>query len=391
MRVLHLISSGGMYGAEAVTLNVSRSLNEMRAKGERHWSGLGLFTSEAQPNTELYAAAAREGVEAFPIACRGQLDASVPGSIQALARRVKADVVHAHGYKSDLYGFIAVRGTGVRGTAVRGTAVRGSAVPIVSTCHTWHDVSVALRVYGLLDRRVLRYFAGVVAVSEEIREILLRSGVSADRIRLIANGVNLRRFGGSTRIRGAGEALRVGLVARLAVEKGIDVFVRAAAQVLTQLPKTTFVVAGEGPERAALEELIATLGIGHAFELAGRREDMPAFYEELDLLVSASRQEGMPMALLEGMAAGLPLVATPVGEVPKLIEAGCGTLVPVDDAAALATAMVEQLRNPEKRKNDGRASRDCIRTHYSTERMTEEYLALYRQVTATPAVKGARG
>lgn len=374
MRVLHLISSGGMYGAEAVILNLSCTLNQMRGNGEAHRSSLGLFTSATQPNHELYAAAKGEGVDAFPVAVRGQMDASVPDSIRLLARRVKADVVHAHGYKADVYGFMAMRGTGT---------------PIVSTCHNWLDENAFVRLYGLLDRRVLRRFDGVVAVSAAVRNRLLGSGVSASRVRLIANGVDLRRFSRTPRARHGKQPLRVGLVARLSREKGVDLFARAAAEVLKQLPETTFVVAGEGPEQPALEGLIVTLGIGHAFHLLGRTEDMPGFYDGLDLLVSASRTEGLPVALLEGMAASLPLVATAVGEVPRLIKAGTGVLVPPEDVTALAEAIADLLRNREQMQSYGQASRECIRERYSAERMVGEYLDLYRQVTlARSAGKG---
>ena len=375
MRVLHLISSGGMYGAEAVILNLSRALNEMRGKGERHCSILAPFTSETQPNFDLFAAAARDGVDAQPILCRGQLDASVPGRILELARQVRADVVHSHGYKADVYGLIAMRKSGLGAT-------RSSGIPLVSTCHNWLDENASVRFYGALDRRVLRYFDGVVAVSATVRERLLRSGVPEGRVRLIGNGVDLRRFATEPRRRTSEQGLRVGLVARLSHEKGVDLFVRAAAEVLKQLPRTTFVVAGEGPERPALEQLIASLGIGAAVTLAGRREDMPAFYREIDLLVLSSRTEGMPVALLEGMAAGLPLVATAVGEVPRLIEGGTGTLVPVEDATALATAIADLLRDPQRRMICGQASRECIRKGYSAEHMVERYLALYEQVIA---------
>lgn len=386
MRVLHLISSGGMYGAEAVILNLSRALNERHGEsgdggcgdggsgGEAHRSSLGLFTSDAQPNHDLYAAAAREGVDAFPVACRGQIDLSVPRGIRELARRLEADVVHAHGYKADVYGYLAMRGTGT---------------PIVSTCHNWIDETTAVRLYGALDRRVLRQFAGVVAVSAAVRDRLIGSGVPAGRVRLIANGVDLRRFA-VTRSLPKDGPLRVGLVARLSPEKGVDLFLRAAAEVLQELPRATFVVAGEGLERATLERLIATLGLYHAVQLAGRQEDMPGFYRELDLLVSSSRAEGMPVALLEGMAAGLPVVATDVGEVPKLIQAGTGTLVTVEDAPALAAAMLALLRDPERRKQCGQASRSLIQERYSAEHMVAQYLELYREVTVSRAGEDTR-
>ena len=168
MKVLHVISSGGMYGAEAVILQLARTMARV---GDE--SVLGIFDNLAQPNDEFQRAAARAGVQAAAIVCQGQLDFGVPRRIRELARGLGADVVHAHGYKADLYCWAGLRGCGV---------------PLVSTCHTWYDNGLALRVYGALDRAVLRGFARVVAVSGEVRERLLGAGCAGG-----AGGVDSER------------------------------------------------------------------------------------------------------------------------------------------------------------------------------------------------------
>jgi glycosyltransferase involved in cell wall biosynthesis len=367
MKVLHIISSGGMYGAEAVILNLSRTLRELKEDRQGpHSSELAVFTSEAQPNRELYAAAHRESVTAYPIACSGQLDRSAPGAIRALVHRLQIDVVHAHGYKADLYSWVALR---------------SARLPLISTCHTWYDNDLAVRLYGSLDRGVLRRFDGIVAVSEEVRARLLRAGVPARKIRIISNGIDLRPFARPLSFYRSPAPLRVGLVGRLAPEKGCDLLLRAAAKVLVEFPQIQFCIAGDGPEGGALKRLIAELGIGDSVSLVGHCDDMPAWYRSLDLLVSASRQEGLPIALLEGMAAGLPLVATRVGEVPSLILNGVtGLLIPVEDVSALASAISTLLRDSTLRQSLGAAGRERIASSYSAERMTGEYLGLYQHV-----------
>ena len=97
----------------------------------------------------------------------------------------------------------------------------------------------------------------------------------------------------------------------MSIEKGVDIFLRAAARVLLELPSTKFVVVGEGPDRDKLESLIDELKIRESVSMLGQRDDMPSVYASLDIMVSASRQEGLPMAILEGMASSLPIVATP--------------------------------------------------------------------------------
>lgn len=379
MKVLHLISSGGMYGAEAVILNLSRALND----GGHHASSLGVFEHAGLPKPALHEAALRAELNSQLLPCKGQLDLSMLKGIRAEAERTEADVVHAHGYKADIYAYLAFRGS------------RRPA--LVSTCHNWLDTDRAVRVYGAADRWALRSFDQVVAVSPGVRERLLKSGVSKEKVHLIRNGIGMAPFAEAMKVRehrlaDAGGGLRVGLVARLSPEKGVDLFLRAAARIADGFPHVNFVVAGDGPDRAVLEGLIGELGLTGRAELAGPQTDMPAFYASVDLLISSSRQEGLPMALLEGMASALPLVATRVGAVPELVIDGqTGILVETDDPEALATGLARLLADPELRSRYGLAGRDRVMEQYSAQRMAAEYIAVYDRALAgrTSAQKGS--
>ncbi len=368
MKVLHVISSGGMYGAEAVILNLTHAMREAG-----HESVLGVFSNSAQPNLQFYERAVSDGLAANLISCKGQVDPSVPAAIRALVKANAADVVHAHGYKADLY--VA-------------TAMRGLPTPLVSTCHTWYDNDLRVRLYGALDRWVLRRFSGVVAVSQNVVARLLGAGVRKDRVHLIRNGIDLRPFEAAhsdATGSASGASLAVGLVGRLAPEKGVDLFLRAAARVLVELPQTRFFVVGDGPDRASLAALIEELKIGGEVSLLGHKEDMPAFYASLDLLVSSSRQEGLPIALLEGMASSLPVIATAVGAVPTVIDQDrTGVLVDAEDVDALAAAMLSLLKDAPRRARLGSAAHALIKQEYSATRMTADYLELYRRVLQQP-------
>ncbi len=369
-----MISSGGMYGAEAVILQLAGTMTRWGPGDE---STLGIFDNRANPNEEFRLVAVRAGLNVEPIVCRGQVDRTVPARIRAVAEATGADVVHAHGYKADLYCWAGLRGRGV---------------PLVSTCHTWYDNGPALRVYGVLDRAVLRGFAGVVAVSAEVRERLLAAGVAAERISLIPNGIDPKPYAAAAPGSGeGGGGPVVGLVGRLAPEKGVDVFVRAAALVRARLPEARFVVYGEGPGRGALEALVLELGIGEAVALSGRQENMPAAFASMDVMVSASRQEGLPMALLEGMASGRAIVATAVGEVPTVLaHERTGVLVGSEDVAAMAAAIEDLLRRPERRRVLGEAARQEVQERFSAEAMTGRYREVYATAIAGSAMKVGR-
>ncbi len=365
MRVLHVISSGGMYGAEAVILNLARAM-----EGGAHSIALGVFDNSPNANLQLYEAAVKQGVESHLIRCSGQVDRGAVARVRELARETRADVVHAHGFKADIYVWLALRGAGV---------------PLVSTCHTWYDTDRMVRLYGRLDRFVLRKYARVVAVSDEVRARLLKAGVREERIRIVRNGIDLRPFAAAKEALRAefGDAEIVGLVGRLAWEKGVDVFLRAATRVLVEFPEVRFVVAGDGPDGEKLEGLIGELGIEGSVAMLGRREDMARVYASLDVMVSASRQEGLPMAILEGMASGRAMVATAVGEVPKLVVDGrTGVLVAAEDVEALAAGIAGLLRDPERRARLGAAAREMVREEYSAERMASEYLRVYEEAIA---------
>ncbi len=365
MRILHIISSGGMYGAEAVILNMSRTLN----KGS-HQSLLGVFSNSSQPNLHLHESATSQGIESHVIACRGQLDLEVPRSLRTLVQQTGANIVHAHGYKADVYLYLALRKL---------------CIPLISTCHTWYDNDLFVRLYGAIDRRVLQHFDGVVAVSEDVKRRLLQAGVRQERVRLIRNGIDLRPFNTErlppSKLPSENQGLTVGLVGRLSSEKGIDLFLLSASRVLGKFPATKFVVVGDGPDRTSLQGMLRELHIDHCVSLLGRREDMPALYASMDIMVSASRQEGLPVALLEGMASGLPLVATAVGAVPTIVRDGStGMLVPPEDVGALASAIIALICNPVRRSQYGASGRQLVADEFSADRMTAEYLQLYEQV-----------
>ncbi len=364
MRVLHVISSGGMYGAEAVILQLMAAGS---AAGEE--SAVAIFDNRSAPNEEFAEAAGRAGVRMERVVCRGQVDRAVPGRIRELARGMEADVVHAHGYKADLYSWVGLRGVG---------AGMGR-VGLVSTCHNWLDDGAAVRVYGWLDRTVLRRFDGVVAVSDGIERRLRGSGV--ERVTVIPNGIAVERFAGARA--GVGEGMFVGMLARLSAEKGVDVFLRAAARVRAEVPGARFVVWGEGPERGALERLRGELGLAEVVAMPGRQEDVAGALRAMDVLVMASRFEGLPMTLLEGMASGRAVVATAVGEIPAVLEEGrTGRLVRTEDAEGMAAAVVELLRDGEGRRAMGTAAQAEVERRFSAAEMRRRYRAVYERAVA---------
>ena len=369
MRILQLISSGGMYGAEAVILNLARCLD---AAG--HHSVLGVFANSAGGDVQLHREALARNLQSHLLPCSGQFDRRMLAQLRQLVREHRIDVVHAHGYKADVYAYFALRRAGV---------------PLVSTCHTWKNTDLKVRVYGILDRMVLRRFASIAVVSEALRSTLLHAGFPARKLRLIPNGIDITPFqqaaANSRAAFGILAAPRIGLIGRLSPEKGIDLFLRAAAIVHRQLPEAHFVIAGDGPQRAALELLAAQLGLSPHVRFLGRSNAMPELLASFDLVVSASRDEGLPITLLEAMAGARPIVATTVGEVPTVLDGGkAGMLVPPEDIHALAEAILTTVEDPDRRRCYAEQAARRVATHFSAEQMSAHYLTLYRNASMPP-------
>ena len=365
MRILHVISSGGMYGAEAVILNLSRTLNR-----QDHTSMLGIFSNSANPNLQLHECALEEAIESHLIPCHGQVDRTVPASIRSLVLRTNADVVHAHGYKADVYAYLAMREL---------------PTALVSTCHNWLDDNRLVHMYGAVDRWVLRRYDAIIAVSQQVKQRLVGSKVPSGKVHLVRNGIDLQPFiAASPSIRDRFQShggLLVGWVGRLSPEKGPDLFIQAAAKVRSEFPNARFILAGDGPARAELEALIQTLGLANSVQFIGRRNDMPEVYASVDVMVSSSRFEGLPMAILEGMASGRPWVATAVGDVPTVVRNGqTGLLVLPGDENLLANALAEMLRNHADRARMGAAAQHVVTTEFSAEGMVAEHLRIYASV-----------
>src|SRR5215469_2887247 len=174
MNILQIISSNGMYGAESVILNLSRALN---AGGHR--CSIGVFANSLNPNLQLHDYARQEGIDSIVFPCRSQLDRAAISNIRDVARQTGVDIVHSHGYKADIYAY---------------WALRHCRCPLVATCHNWIDQDFRDILYGVADRFVLRHFDRVVAVSEEVKERLLKAGVAEQRTSVVSSGIDLRRF-----------------------------------------------------------------------------------------------------------------------------------------------------------------------------------------------------
>jgi len=265
--------------------------------------------------------------------------------VQALVRSSGVDLLHAHLPNAH---------------ALAGLVSRLTDVPLLSTIHG--------RQLTLLDLEVHRaVHSHLSVVCRHSYYHALGLGVDMRRLSCEPNGVDTHGFhpgprpaqGLRARLGLAQEAPLVGFVGRLSPEKGPEQFLRAVSLLQEGLPEATrFVMVGEGPMQAALEAEQARLGLGQRVLLTGHWDDMPGLYRELDLLVSTSHSEAMPLALMEGMASGLPVLATRVGGIPEIVQHGLsGWLVAARDIEDIAGRVRQMLAQPGLRQRMGAAAR----------------------------------
>jgi glycosyltransferase involved in cell wall biosynthesis len=276
-------------------------------------------------------------------------------------RSIGADLVHTCDLYANVFGLpaAALAGVPVR-IGNRREILTGDKSPAQLTAQRW----------------AYRAAHAVVANSEAACDQLEREGVAPDRLHLIANGLDIARFAPNHEPRPT--IRRVVTVANLRAEKGHDTLLAAAPRILERYPDATFTFVGDGPRRDHLETLTRALGLSGRVTFLGECRDVVPALAASDLFVLPSRSEAFPNALIEAMAAGLPVIASAVGGIPEVVRhGGNGLLVPCDDTYALADAVLTLMDDPARADALGRAARFDVEHDYTIDRMVERFERLY--------------
>ncbi|MGZ8431876.1 MAG: glycosyltransferase family 4 protein [Candidatus Deferrimicrobiaceae bacterium] len=357
LTLMHTESSLAWGGQE------NRTLQELRGLSRMGYRVLVL----CPPQAEIGRRAAAEGIPVRFRSMRKSYDVAAVSAIRNAIRDEQVDILNTHSGRDSLLAGLAGRLSSRRPIIVR---TRHLALPITSRIS-----------YRYLPHRV-------VTVSEYVRRYLIGEGIPAEKVVAVPTGVDTERFSpgaaaGTLReeLGLSPDAPLVGIVAILRRKKGHHVLLDAVPEILRAVPEAVFVMAGNGPQRDNIEGKIRSMGLSKKVFLLGLRKDVPNVIASLDLFVLPTLEEALGTAFLEAMAMEKPVVGTRVGGVGEVIEEGVnGHLVPPEDPATLARAIVDILRDREKGRRMGIEGRKIVQEKYTVEVMCAKMSSLYRSL-----------
>lgn len=310
---------------------------------------------------------ARRGISYHIMNRRAGIDWRLMGRMLHLFRRERIDVIHTHHFNQLFYSLPAALLLGIR------------------VIHTEHSVEAYKKRHLRWALRAMSMFCHrVTAIGADGEATLLRKvGIPRKRLEVIRAAVDLERFRVDRDQARAALGLKASdrvltIVARLFPEKNHALLLRAFGQVARQSPDYRLLIVGDGVEEAAIRAMVQREGLDASVRLLGVRRDIPLILGASDAFVLCSDREGLPISVLEAMAAALPVVATSVGDLPLVVKDGrTGLLVPARDAAALAAAIERVLGEVDDAQRMGQAGRVAVEAEYSLRRMVARHEQLY--------------
>ena len=374
MKVLHIISGGDTGGAKSHLITLLSQMN--RDKADTGLSVTLLCLMEGD-----FAREAREaGIAVTVIEQTKRYDVFVARRIAKYARANGFDLLHFHGARAN---FVAV--------FIRLLLRR---VPFCTTVHSdymldFADSRYKQALYMPINKFALKRFKFILAMTENMKQLLVSRGFREKRIHVVYNGIRtdgeravvpkaeyLARHG----LTYDPDKLYVGIAARLQKVKGIDVFLRGVKEAAEPLPNAVFLLAGDGTEREGCAAYIRDNDLGGRLTMLGHETDIFSFFNVLDINCLTSYSEGFPSSLLEGGMMEKATISAACGGVPEMIGDGqSGILFPIGDAHAFAEGLKRLAADEGLRTRLGKALRARVEREFSAKHMAKRHLALYEQ------------
>jgi glycosyltransferase involved in cell wall biosynthesis len=368
LNILQFITPAGFYGAERWVLALANNVDRQKVTCDL------AVTRESEHQDLTVAEVYPQAVgEVHYLDMAGRFDLRVVRQLVSVIQRRQIDVIHTHGYKSDILGLLAAKKAGIR---------------CVSTPHGFSGkVGFKLATFIRIGTHMLRYFDAVAPLSEELAADMGRFKVPESKTRFIRNGVDLTEIDAAMQNRGPSAAQQIskhiGYIGQMIPRKGLPDLLAAFDRLYATDPTVKLKMLGDGSQRAELEEQAASLKSASAIEFLGFRSDRLALLSQFDLFVMTSSLEGIPRCLMEAMAVGVPIVAYDIPGVDQLVQHGeTGLLAPLGDVSALVNCCNQVLTNPELAQDMAAKARTLIDHRFSAARMAREYESLFLELVS---------
>jgi len=371
-RVLHFIDSAGIYGAEKVILNLSAEM----LNSKTHIPVVGCIVDSNEQQNDLYDAAVGLGIEAIKVSISNRripLDLIKAGK---LFKSRKIDLIHSHGYKPSVFGF-----------AIKLL----QSIPVISTCHLWFEPQsgpLKMRLMIALEKLAFKWLPKIIAVSKPIKVTIQKQGIRPENVEVIRNGIHIENRPDNTSSAKLRSELGLSTtqcciinVGRLTRQKAQWNLIHAA-EILRDRDKTFKIfIVGEGGMEAELREEVHSAGLDDNVVLLGFRSDISDLLEIADIFALPSLDEGLPIAMLEAIAALTPVVTTAVGDIPDLIEDDVsGLIIEGESPSALAEALLDLMEHPERGQKLAKAAKVRLIDGYSSTAMEKAYANVYSKL-----------
>ncbi|MBN1871087.1 MAG: DUF3473 domain-containing protein [Candidatus Omnitrophica bacterium] len=363
MKILHIISSSGYFGAESVMLDL---LTLLKKKGDAPF--LACLKNVHKSNPEVFHRAIEKNIPARVITCRRRFDPSAIRKLVNLVKKEKMQIIHTHGYKGSFYGLIVSK---------------IAKVPIVTTLHGWTGEDRKVRFYDWLDKRLLKRMDHVVSVSPQIYQHVQKMVINNGKVSFVPNSVDMDRFNPNTRERdirkefGLGKAFVIGAVGRLSVEKGHKYLLEAFRRICNVQQNVKLLIVGDGEENAYLKQRAREMRMEDNVVFAGFQKEMVPIYKSMDIFVLPSLKEGIPISLLEAMSMKVPVIASDVGGVSYVISNDDGILVRPRSSDELKEAIFTLMNKKGLRDKLTRNAYNNVKRRFSQSQFYRNYKKIY--------------
>jgi glycosyltransferase involved in cell wall biosynthesis len=366
IKVLELGNPKGIYGAERWILALVNVLDR-----EKITPMVATIKDELDQSAPLCLEAKKLGCLTHVFECYGKFNYDSVSFLKKYIIEKEIDILHTHGYKTDIIGLLAVRGTPCK---------------LITTPHGWtNNPDFKLKCYEMLDRLVFRFFDSVVPLSDKLHDDLLRIPGLKKKLHLIYNGVDISEIKRTDYISEEMSSWKetgafiIGYIGRLTEGKGLDVLFNAVKYYGRQDWKIAIV--GDGEIRGKLENLVKSLDIDARVKFFGYIENRIPFLKGFDVFVLPSRSEGIPRCIMEAMVACVPVVATDISGCRDLvIHEKTGLLFAKDSPEELAQNIYRIIDDKELDKRICSEAFAFVDDRYSGTRMAHDYEVLFSMI-----------